>query len=165
MYFKNLKFKDEIKKEFCRLCKMLHPDNGGNAADFVKMKAEFEKAFKYAKNRSKETDTNTSEQAAPGTDQEEETAREYSKLIESIIFLEGLKIEIIGTWTWVTGNTFIHKDRLKELNFHYSKSKKAWYNTGSKEWKKQRGHFTMNQIRTKFESEEVKKKNKLFLGA
>ena len=44
-YFTNCKTAEELRKEFHRLAKELHPDNGGNAEDFKAMKAEFEKAL------------------------------------------------------------------------------------------------------------------------
>ena len=44
-YFTNCKTAEELRKEFHKLAKQLHPDNGGNAEDFKAMKAEFEKAW------------------------------------------------------------------------------------------------------------------------
>ena len=48
-------------------------------------------------------------------------------LIMSIKDMVGVKCEVIGFWLWVTGATFKHKERLKELGFRWSKNKKAWY--------------------------------------
>ena len=44
MYFQNCKTAEELKAEYKRLAKILHPDNNnGNRADFQEMKANFEK--------------------------------------------------------------------------------------------------------------------------
>ena len=40
-YFKNVDSLEKAKKEFRRLCMALHPDRGGNAADFVEMSEEY----------------------------------------------------------------------------------------------------------------------------
>ena len=40
----------------------------------------------------------------------------------------GLKIELVGRWLWVTGKkTFYFRELLKEYGFNYSKNKKSWY--------------------------------------
>ena len=39
----------------------------------------------------------------------------------------GLKIEICGTWVWVSGNTKVHKEKLKAAKFIWSSKKTCWY--------------------------------------
>ena len=38
---------------------------------------------------------------------------------------EGLKLEIVGKWLWLSGATFAVKEALKELGFRYSPGKKS----------------------------------------
>jgi hypothetical protein len=38
-----------------------------------------------------------------------------------------ITIEIVGSWIWLSGNTFNVKDEIKELNFKWSKNNKKWY--------------------------------------
>ena len=91
-YFTNCKTAEQLRKEFHRLAKELHPDNGGNAEDFKTMKAEFEKAW--------ETVGNTYKNAEGETYQKKEqtmTAPEFESIIEKLIHWTDCKIEIIGS--------------------------------------------------------------------
>jgi hypothetical protein len=40
---------------------------------------------------------------------------------------EGLKLQIVGKWLWLSGVTFAVKEDLKSLDFRYSPDKKSWY--------------------------------------
>ena len=77
------------------------------------------------------------------------------EIIEKIKNLDKIKIEIIGTWLWVSGNTYEHKDILKELGLWYSKNKESWYHNGDKRKFKIKGRYTMHQLRDKFITEEI----------
>lgn len=51
-YFLGCESEDDVKKEYRRLCKFLHPDKGGKAEDFVEMKKQYDgliKAFVWKK--------------------------------------------------------------------------------------------------------------------
>jgi 2-hydroxy-3-keto-5-methylthiopentenyl-1-phosphate phosphatase len=62
-----------------------------------------------------------------------EIVKEKSSLSEKIKELqekvkqEGLRLEIVGQWLWLSGATFAIKDVLKALDFRYSPDKKSWY--------------------------------------
>jgi hypothetical protein len=58
---------------------------------------------------------------------EQVSISEKIKELQDNIRLEGLQIEICGTWLWVTGKTFQVKESLKELGFRYSSDKLSWY--------------------------------------
>jgi hypothetical protein len=49
------------------------------------------------------------------------------KNLQEKINPEGLKLEIVGKWLWLSGATFAVKEALKELGFRYSPDKKSWY--------------------------------------
>lgn len=56
--------------------------------------------------------------------------------------LDGIKVEVIGTWLWVSGNTKDNAKRLKKWGFHYAPNKQMWYfHTGAY---KRRGVTTSN---------------------
>jgi hypothetical protein len=40
---------------------------------------------------------------------------------------EGLRLEIVGKWLWLSGAPLAVKEALKELGFRYSPDKKSWY--------------------------------------
>lgn len=60
---------------------------------------------------------------------DEETEKEilsfeaYRAAIEQIIHLDGITIELVGYWTWVTGNTFPVKQTLKTAGFLFAHKK------------------------------------------
>lgn len=117
-YFKNCRTIEDVKRTYRDLAKKLHPDCGGNAEEFKKMSAEYQTAFNRYKNihESKKEDSKTDQQETY-TKETTETPEQFAEIINAIIGLAGLKIEIIGSWVWVSGNTFIHKDALKAAGF------------------------------------------------
>jgi len=38
-----------------------------------------------------------------------------------------LEVEMIGSWLWVYGNTYRHREALNQMCFIYEKIKQAWY--------------------------------------
>ena len=50
-YFKNIKTLEELRKEYKRLVKENHPDNGGSVEAIKTINVEYEQLFKVLKNR------------------------------------------------------------------------------------------------------------------
>lgn len=146
--FATCKTIEDVKATFKTLCKELHPDNGGSEEAFKDMMNEYKKAFNTYKNIHVNAEGKTYEKATS------ETAEQFADVITKIIHFTDLTIEIIGSWVWVSGNTFEYKDILKELGYAYSKSKKAWYYTSDKKGNR-KGHYSMKQLRERFGSEEI----------
>lgn len=150
-YFENCKTAEELKKAYHKAAARLHPDNGGNEEEFKAMQAEYMRMFDRLKN----IHTN-----AAGETYEKETnenATEFMDVINKVIHLDGVNIEIIGSWVWLTGNTSLYKDEIKAAGFWWSKNKKSWYFNGDDKKSRRRGRFTMDQLREKWGSEEIKK--------
>ena len=155
-YFKNCKTAEELKKEYRKLAMKLHPDIvGGNGEEFKAMQAEFEKLWERLKdvhqNAKGETYTKTSETTT-------ETPKEFINIINTLIRLNGLEVEICGSWIWVSGNTKEHKEVLKQLNFKFAYKKKAWYYHKDKFRKKSHEELTMDDIRDMFGSQRYEQK-------
>ena len=75
-------------------------------------------------------------------------------IIDHLIRMEGIQVELCGSWLWITGNTYLHRDNLKACGCRWSSSKKQWY------WRANRDGYqgkhkakTMEQIREKYGSE------------
>ena len=148
-YFSDCKTIEDVKRNFKELCKKLHPDNGGDAEKFKSMMSEYEIAFNRYKN------IHTSASGETYEKETSETAAQYADIINKVIHFNGVNIEIIGSWVWLSGNTLIYKEAIKEAGFIWSRSKKAWYYAGNDNHKKRRGHYSMEQLRTRFASVKV----------
>ena len=151
-YFSNCKTIEDVKQTFKRVVKVLHPDNGGDAEEFKRMMSEYESAFNRLKNthRTQAGETYTTQHEST------ETAKDFADLIEKLLRMDGVIIEIIGSWIWLTGNTKPHAAEINCLGFIWSKSKQAWYFTGTGEKKtKRRGRYSMDGLRNKWGSEIV----------
>ena len=64
-YFANIHTTDALKKAYKELCLKLHPDKGGDAADFIAMKDEYKAA---AKRVAWEEAHSTDEEGVPASD-------------------------------------------------------------------------------------------------
>ena len=133
-WFNNPQSIEELKKQYHKLAIKHHPDRGGNVADMQAINAEYDTLFARLKNIHQTADGNTYEAKTDSR----ETANDFKEVITHLIILEGIQIEVCGSWLWVTGNTYSHKDTLKSLKFRYSKSKCAWYYHNDGYRKKQR---------------------------
>ena len=95
---------------------------------------------------------------------------EYAADIVRYIFnlkMDGVSIEIVGTFIWLTGNTKPYKDDIKALEFRYSPKKYAWYKAPSDYKKRSRKNYDMDTIRGMYGSQKVKedKEEKKYLQA
>lgn len=150
-YFTDCKTQEELKKEYRRLCKELHPDNGGNESDFKEMQDDFSAAGKtqaWSTYRNKAGETYQKET--------KETAEDFMKVIETLINLAGITLEICGTWLWITGNTKEHKDIIKSTGARYSKNKKCWYYHMEPYRKRSKRKISLEEIREMYGSELLK---------
>lgn len=150
-YFDGCHTAEELKKEYRKLAKELHPDRGGNAEDFAAMQNEFEKAWEILK----DTHTTKEGKTYTSTEQTTESAEEFMDIINKMVTWN-VSIEIIGTWLWVSGDTYNHRDELKQMHFGFSGKKKAWYFHRDDYKKRTKKHFDLDDLRHIYGSEEVK---------
>lgn len=94
-----------------------HPDIGGDAEIMKLVNAEYDKVFEVLKSKFNAT------AKEPMT----ETARDFRDIIDRLMKLSGLKIELCGTWLWITGETKRNATALKKAGCRWSKTKNAWY--------------------------------------
>lgn len=149
-YFTGCKTAEDVKSLYRELAKKLHPDCGGNAEEFKAMMNEYRDAF----NRLKGVHVN---QAGETYEKETtETPEEFADIINEVIHFDGVNVEIIGSWVWLTGATMIYKDEIKAAGFWWSKTKKAWYWNGSDKKTTRRGRYSMDGLRNHWGSQAVK---------
>lgn len=147
-YFKDCKTVDEIKKTFKKLALEHHPDRGGNTATMQEINTEY--AFAIANKLS-------------GSEFEQEEIKiseDFQKIIDALINLEGLIIELVGNWLWISGDTKTHKEAIKSLKLMFwARKKKMWYYRPANH-KGGRGNKTYEEIKQKYGSQTVSKGNK-----
>lgn len=150
-YFNSCKTIEDVKQIFRDLCKKLHPDNGGDGYAFAEMMTEYQVAFNRLKNTHRTQDGETYE----SKEKTSETPEQFAEIIGRVIHMTGVKIEIIGSWVWLSGNTMVYKDDIKAAGFFWSRSKKAWYYNGNEKRSRRRGHYSMDGLRSKWGAETV----------
>jgi hypothetical protein len=145
-YFKSCTTKQQAKKTFRELAQLNHPDKFPQSEKaeqekiMVSIIAEYEKVIKILP--SEKTDNN---QQAEQTEEEIKQAisAEMKEILDNISHMP-IDIEIIGTWIWVSGNTFPYKSYLTAYNFSWCPTKKMyqWH----KESDKSRYHGKVQDI-------------------
>ena len=146
MYFINCRTLDELKKEYRRLTMIHHPDRGGDTATMQAINEEHDRRFEELK-RKHNAENDEQHQTT-------ETPEEFRNIIFALLNLDGLEVELCGSWLWIGGNTRAHKEALKALGCSWSNNKKLWYwhhKEDGSHW--HRGKKTMSQIRMKYGSQ------------
>ena len=140
--FKGIEGINEAKKIYKQLAKKLHPDVGGSDELFkmlnsiytniIENKIYFSNEFKFD--------------------------LEIEKIISQILHFENIVIEIVGSWIWLSGDTKLIKDNLKELNFKWASKKKMWY-YGEMKGRNPK-EKSLEEIKNKYGCETVRTKEK-----
>ena len=140
-YFADCKTVEEIKKRYHKLCREWHPDLNPDSTPEImaEINAEYEKAFVSA------------EKSTNGT----ETPEQFQKIINTLIKFQGLQIDIIGSWIWVSGKVARCLPAMKRLGFAYSTRRKMYYYNGG-EKKTSYSRMSMEQIKEKYGCTTIK---------
>ena len=146
-YFHNCKTAEELKKAYRTWAKKLHPDLGGNAEEFKVMQNEYEKLWERLKN------IHTNSQGETYTKETTETPQEFINIINTLVRLNGVQVELCGSWIWASGNTQPYKDTLKSLKFRWAHKKRAWYYHSEPYRKRSHRELTLDEIREMFGSQ------------
>jgi len=163
MYFNACKCIEDVKQLYHRLVVKSHPDNNLNR-DTTKIMQEINAEYEDAFNKLKNIHRNAEGETYTAKEESTETAKGFADIIEKIIHFHSVKIEIIGSWVWITGNTRPYKDILKDIGFHWCPQKTAWsYHKGSYR-KKDNRRYTMDDIRDKFGAEDIQTKPRTSLA-
>ena len=85
-----------------------------------------------------------------------ESHEAFIALVNELIAMNGVTVEVCGTWLWVSGNTKENKEALKACGFRYAAKKKMWYKApeGSKHFRGKKS-WEMSKIREVYGSKMV----------
>lgn len=157
-FFSNCKTLDEVKQLYKTLAKQHHPDKGGDVEIMKQINSEYDfVTARLLKGMNIEEEDRKKQSAF---------SEEYREKINAIIHLEGIFIELTGTWIWITGNTKPVKDHLKEHGFFWAKNKSAWFwRPESEKVIKRTRPISLDEIRAKYGSEKLKSDHENLLTA
>ena len=146
-YFKGCTNLDQIRKRYKELALINHPDKGGNTSTMQEINSEYQYIIK-----------NEMFDFAQQTEEEKKEFIKYPEILSKIIGLEGIEIEIIGNWIWVSGNTYPHRVILKESGFFFGHKKVMWYYRPEDYKSTNRKPLDIEEIRIKYGSDKINNK-------
>jgi curved DNA-binding protein CbpA len=144
-WFNDCKTLEDVKSLYKKLAKQYHPDLGGDTATMQQINLEF--SFASAKVIK---GANLSEEE---TENEILSSEAYRNAIEKIIHLDGITIELVGAWVWITGNSYPVRAKLKDAGFFFASKKLAWYFRTAEYKVSKGGKKSLDEIRDKYGSE------------
>jgi hypothetical protein len=165
-YFTDCQTIEEGKARYRELCKKHHPDAGGNTATMQAINAEWsqfqaEGAKSEARTRQKQAHAEGRKSAADYHDLDE-VGEKIRAVIEFALTLDGVEVELMGLWVWLTGNTKAHKETIKgwntdhpEIKIKWSPKKSAWYFAGVPTFNRQDN--SLDDIRAAYGSQKFSK--------
>lgn len=145
-YLNGIKTLEELKKAYYKLAMKMHPDRGGDVEEMKILNNEYDTWF------AKVSHIHTNKDGEKYTKKTNEKPQEFKDIIDELMKMNGITIEVIGSFVWVSGDTKPHKDKLKELKFRWHSKKKNWYKAPAGYVKYSRKQYTMDEVRGMFGS-------------
>ena len=171
-YFNNVSTLEELRRQYKELLKKYHPDNPQGSTEACQdINAEYDRLFKVLKDKHESKSDKTADSTAHKESSynanmyDWENDKALREVLQKIINFDGIEIEIVGAWIWVSGNTYPHKDELKTIGFRWSKqhSKWHWHNGEFKKYGKKK--LSYSEIKYKYGSTKVQTDSRVLLEA
>ncbi|MFL1672481.1 hypothetical protein ABTW76_05400 [Paenibacillus dendritiformis] len=164
-FFSHCKTKQEAKKVFRTLAKQYHPDkNETDTNDIMKVIiAEYEAIIKKLPS---DAAGNSSGQQEGETNEayKARISQEMQEIINDISHLP-IDIEVIGTWIWVSGNTYPYKAYLTAHNFKWCAKKKMYAWHAEPKRRRYGSAKEIEEIRATYGTTKVKNKEYTYITA
>lgn len=148
-YFKQCKTLEDVKNTY----KDLFMTYNNNSAVMATIANEYQTAFIALADQYK----NAKGVIYTDKDKKAGTPQEWADMVRNLAKLNGIKIELCGTWLWITGKTHENRQALKDLAFRWSKDKKAWYYHNEPFKKKGKKKLSLNEIRSAYGTQKLEK--------
>ena len=164
-YFENISTLEDLRIQYKELLKLHHPDNGGDLQIMQEINAEYDKLFKILKDQHENSSADSGTANADYNNMKYDFAEDEKlrEILNRIIHFEGMDIELVGAWIWVSGNTYACKKELKELGFRWASQKKMWYWHSEAFRKISRRTLSMDEIRNYYGSTRVQPEKRMLL--
>jgi hypothetical protein len=137
---------EELKKAYRKLAKQYHPDMNRDR-DTTKEMQDINNEYEYLFSRL-------------GTDEDVKNGHKVDDMFRSIIDelmkekYSAVTVEVVGSWLWLSGETYSVKDSIKELGFKWSAKNKKWYlgeitgkKKGSLTWDQKVNKYGLNTVK------------------
>ena len=157
-YFAHCSTLDELKSEYKRLAKIHHPDAGGDDATMAAINAEFDEMHKRLSSGARSASRAYGSRQSCTVDVDAAAAAQaeaaaFRAAVMAVINLPGLVVDLCGSWIWVSGDTYQHRQTIKSAGYRWSKNKARWYWRSEESASYHRGKSqTMEYIRDKYGS-------------
>ena len=172
-FLKSAKNREQLKNLYRDLCKKYHPDlnrDRDTTEDMKQINAEYEYLVQILPKDSKEAEKQEKAKEEGSIPKHNNTVSadelkvemELQKRIYKLVTLEGVVVEICGTWIWLSGNTKEHKEVIKSLDFKWAKNKQMWYYGTTHSHARRK--YSMDEIRAMHGSQIVKDNGNTTLG-
>ena len=150
MFFDSCQNLNDLKATYKKLAMKHHPDMGGDVRTMQAINAEYDKTFAVLK----ELQNMEAEQPESRTKATTETPEEFRSVVDALFRIEGIEVELCGSWLWVSGDTYQNREALKACGCLWSRSKQRWYwRHAEDDCRWSRGKTSMQEIRHKYGSE------------
>lgn len=116
----------QMKRAYQKLAMRLHPDRGGDTEAFKALQSAYHEALQGQHQRT-ETDSRGEEHTYYyNRDREQSVMDKISAILA--LNLDGIEINLIGTWVWVTGDTRPNARKFRQqLKLSWHSRREAWY--------------------------------------
>ena len=80
----------------------------------------------------------------------------FKEVLHNIRGLSGIKIEVCGSWLWISGDTKEHRQTLKQAGCRWSKNKAMWsWHHPEQKKSRKRSTWNIDKIRETYGSQEI----------
>ena len=147
-YFEDCETLDEAKAAYYKLAQELHPDKGGETADFQELLNQFQ-SFRPGKQKF-------------AGEFEQWDATRYAEIINQLFKIPGIQIIVCGSWIWLSGDTKPVKEQIKAIECGermkrgFSPKKGQWYFSPKGYRKTSRRVLSFGEITSIYGAQEVK---------
>lgn len=146
MYFDHITTMDGLRAEYRRLIKINHPDAGGDENTMKAINLAYEKAVEYIRLHGEKAEADKAAADIPA---------EFMAVVSAVVACPGLIVEIVGSWVWVTGDTYRNRDRLKASGYKWAAKKAAWYWHTADAGTGRPSRMSLDDIRDKYGAQRV----------